>query len=77
MNRHGLLALLLALFSAFTSSPLAAAEKQRSVYLEVMRSPPNRHVIAMNSIEECRRAAEFSEAKCVYGSQACLMPLLR
>jgi hypothetical protein len=26
MNRHGLLALLLALFSAFASSPLAAAE---------------------------------------------------
>ena len=76
MNRHGLLALLLALFSAFASSPLAAAEKQRSVYLEVMRSPPNRHVIAMNSIEECRRSAEFSKAKCVYGSQACLMPLL-
>ena len=31
-----------------------------------MRSPPNRHVIAMNSMEECRRAAEFSKAKCVY-----------
>ena len=43
----------------------SADERSGSVFLEIMRSPPNRHVIAMNSMEECLRAAEFSKAKCV------------
>lgn len=36
------------------------------VFLEIMRSPPNRHVIAMASMADCREAAQFTNAKCVY-----------
>ncbi|MBC8267457.1 MAG: hypothetical protein H8E36_01775 [Rhodospirillaceae bacterium] len=46
-------------------SGVSADEHTGSVFLEILRSPPNRHVIAMSSMEECLRAAEFSKAKCV------------
>jgi hypothetical protein len=52
-------------FGAF--SVASADDGAGSVFLEIMRSPPNRHVIAMNSMEECQQAAEFSKAKCVTG----------
>ncbi len=66
MKRFGYLALLLALFSLFGDFNAIAAEKSKKVYLEVWRSPPNRHVIAMKSMEDCKRAIAYSSAKCVY-----------
>jgi hypothetical protein len=65
MKRLGYLALLLALFSVSGAMPVFAADDNARVYLEVLRSPPNRHVIAMNSMKDCSRAAEFTKAKCV------------
>lgn len=65
MKRLGYLAFLLAIFSVSGALSVVAAEKSARVYLEVLRSPPNRHVIAMNSMEDCTRAAEHTKAKCV------------
>lgn len=65
MKRLRLLALFLALFAASGPLPAAAADESDKVYLEVLRSPPNRHVIAMNNMADCTRAAEHTKAKCV------------
>lgn len=57
--------LLLFVCSIITTVGVQAAEGSGAVYLEVLRKPPNRHVIAMNSLKECLRAAEYSNARCI------------
>lgn len=65
MRRPGFLALFVALYTVTLLADASGEDKASGVFLEVLRSPPNRHVIAMDSMEECLRAARHSNANCV------------
>ena len=65
MKRIVLLVSIVAICFVALVGKAALAAESASVYLVILRSPPNRHVIAMDSMAACRRAAEFSKAKCV------------
>ena len=47
------------------SETIQSAKTARNIYLEVLRPPPIRHVIAMNDMKGCLRAAEYSSARCI------------
>lgn len=68
MFRFGLAALLVGVITMLFVVQALADEHiggKSSVYLEIMRKPPNRHVITMKSMEECMRAAQYSNARCI------------
>jgi len=65
MFRLQFLTLFMTICTVVSSTAVLAEEARGDVYLEIMRDPPNRHVIAMASMEECERAAEYSNARCV------------
>ncbi len=65
MKQFGLPAFFIALGSILAVGNVFAAENSGRVYLEVLRSPPNRHVIAMDNMADCLRAAEHTKSKCV------------
>lgn len=65
MGLFKLPALFVAACTMMAAMDASAVEVSGNVYLEIMHTPPNRHVIAMNSMEECQRAAEYSNARCI------------
>ncbi|NQV48562.1 MAG: hypothetical protein HQ504_12400 [Rhodospirillaceae bacterium] len=65
MKRLGFTAFFVAIFSIVAAVKPAAAEDSAGAYLEILRSPPNRHVITMTSMEKCQLAAEHSNARCI------------
>lgn len=65
MKRILLLAFFIAICSDAVVVKASFAADSRGTYLIVLRSPPNRHIIAMESMEACHQVAQFSKAKCV------------
>lgn len=60
-----LTALFIAICTVIAIGDARADGPTGKVYLEVLRSPPIRHVIAMDSKKNCLRAAKYSNARCV------------
>ncbi len=66
MKRLGVLVLLVAICSVAATVKVHAIERSLGAYLVLWHWPPNRHVIAMESMETClEEAAEHSNTKCL------------